>query len=366
MGVFILILASLLALLVVPVIALNETQTRNSCTVTSYSQVDTAVGSCSDIVISGIEVPAGKALDLNLKDGTKITFDGHVKFAYAEWDGPLVHIKGHGITIEGTEGHVLDGQGALYWDGKGSSGKTKPVFIRIETTGGSVANNINLLNCPIWCASIKSSDLIVDGWTIDVADGDKNGGHNTDGFGVQNSTNTVIKNSVVKNQDDCVVVNYGSNLHISNIDCSGSHGLSLSVGQGSTYYMNTVHNVTFSDCNVKSSLNGIHVKTHSDGGEGEITDVTFQNINFSGITRYGINIQEDYANGGSTGTTNNNVPIKNLKMTNVEGTVKGSSSMAVYILCADGGCEDWSWSGVDITGGHKSNSCNFNPSGYTC
>ncbi|KAJ8960363.1 hypothetical protein NQ317_000616, partial [Molorchus minor] len=201
-----------------------------------------------------------------------------------------------------TPGHVIDGEGALYWDGLGGAGTTKPKLLRVETTDGSTITNLNILNCPAWCVSIKSSDLVIDGWTIDVSDGDTQGGHNTDGFDISTSTNILVQNSVVKNQDDCVAVNHGSDMVFSNLQCSGSHGLSLSVGMSKTSYdSNVVSNITFIDCTVTNSQNAIHVKTHKDGAEGAVKDITYQNIKFSDISNYGINIQEDYANGGSTG-----------------------------------------------------------------
>ncbi|KAJ8957033.1 hypothetical protein NQ317_008340 [Molorchus minor] len=307
---------------------LNETSPRASCTVTSYSEVSNALSSCSDIAINDIEVPAGETLNLNLKDGAKLTFNGRITFGHQEWDGPLMAIKGNEITVTGSQGHVIDGEGALYWDGLGGA--------------------------------------VIDGWTIDVSDGDTQGGHNTDGFDISASTNILVQNSVVKNQDDCVAVNQGSDMVFSNLQCSGSHGLSLSVGMSKTSYdANVVSNLTFIDCTVTNSQNAIHVKTHKDAAEGAVKDVTYQNIKFSDISNYGINIQEDYANGGSTGEAIGNIPITNLRMINIEGTV-GSNAMPVYIFCGEGGCSDWTWSEVSVTGGSKDSTCNFTPSGYTC
>lgn len=34
---------------------------------------------------------------------------------------PIV-ISGHSITVTGAEGHVIQGNGAAYWDGQGSNG----------------------------------------------------------------------------------------------------------------------------------------------------------------------------------------------------------------------------------------------------
>lgn len=63
--------------------------------------------------------------------------------------------------------------GALWWDGKGTSGVSKPKFFRIKTTDGSIVKNINILNCPVQCVSINTAtDTVVDNFYIDVSDGD--------------------------------------------------------------------------------------------------------------------------------------------------------------------------------------------------
>ncbi|KAJ8970502.1 hypothetical protein NQ314_001201 [Rhamnusium bicolor] len=125
------------------------------------------------------------------------------------------------------------------------------------------------------------------------------------------------------------------------LTCSGGHGLSLSVGQSTTdSSANTVSNIEFSDCTVTNSRNG--------------------------ITNYGVNVQEDYYNGGSSGTPKGNIPITGLVLKDIKGSMTGSSSMPVYILCGSNGCSNWKWSGISITGSKKANSCNYTPSGFSC
>ncbi|KAJ8940647.1 hypothetical protein NQ318_012730 [Aromia moschata] len=348
------IVAFLACLWVVLASSFNETEPRASCTVTSYSKVAEAVASCSEIVLDGITVPAETTLDIALQDGAELRFQNEIKFEYAAWDGPLIKISGRGITVLGLLGHSLDGQGSKYWDGKGDGGgKAKPKFFRIEATGGSLFQNINLNNCPKHCVTIANSDsLTLTEWNIDVSAGDSQG-KNTDGFDIASSNNIVIENSVVKNQDDCVAVNHGTNMKFSGLTCVGGHGLSLSVGKSKTdASANVVSNIVFTNCTVENSRNGIHVKTHSDAT--------------TGITRYGINIQEDYEEGSSTGNPKGNIPITALTMQNIEGTMAGSDSIPVYILCGTDGCAEWSWSSISITGNDTSNYCNYTPDGFTC
>ncbi|XP_050300104.1 polygalacturonase-like [Anthonomus grandis grandis] len=339
-----------------------------SCTVTSYDNIAAAVSSCTTLTLKDITVPASTTLSLSLKTGTTLTLAGTFKWEYAEWKGPLFEIKGSKVTVKG-DSVTLDGRGAKWWDGKGDKGKKKPKFLRIKTTGGSTLKDIKLLNCPHQCVSINSaSDTTIDNFYLELSAGDTAGGHNTDGFDISSSTGITIENSIVKNQDDCVAVNQGSNMIFKNLTCSGGHGLSLSVGQSSENGSpNTVSNITFSDCTVMKSDNGIHIKTHSDAGTGAVKDVTYKNIKLSGIKKYGINIQEDYENGSSSGTPKGNIPITNLVLNSITGSMTGdSNSMAVYILCGTGGCSNWQWSSISISSAAKTNKCNYTPTGFTC
>ncbi|XP_050512596.1 polygalacturonase [Diabrotica virgifera virgifera] len=345
------------------------TEAQEQCTIREFSQISEVIERCKNITVSNLEVPANVTLDFDLQTGSTLTFEGVTLFKNATWVGPLVRFRGSQIVVQGAKGSFLDGQGALYWDGMGGNGGvTKPYFFQIETTGGSIFRNIHLLNCPHHCVIISSTDLTITGWNIDVSAGDKgNLGHNTDGFDVIYGENIVIENSIVQNQDDCVAINRGKNMLISNLRCYGGHGISLSVGfSHRSYKHNTVHNVTFIDCVVARSENGIHVKTHNDGYLGEIKNVTYKNIEFVDILNYGVNVQQDYANGTSTGNPTNNIPITNLSLINVHGTVKGSHATGVYILCGSAGCIDWNWSEISITGAKRENSCNYVPSGYQC
>ncbi|KAG5876043.1 hypothetical protein JTB14_031570 [Gonioctena quinquepunctata] len=328
----------------------NLTTLGESCTITDYSQVSSVVNSCTNIVVSSIFVPAGKTLELNLRQGTSLTFDGIVKFGFSNWDGPLVQVQGSGITVKGTLGSKIDGEGAKYWDGIGGQGPRKPVLFAMNVNGGNF-ENIHLLNCPERCAAVLGSDLHLNYWNIDVSAGEKdNLGHNTDGFDVVGN-GIEIKNSVVKNQDDCVVVNGGTNMHFRNIRCYGGHGLSLAVGMDKT--SNIVRNITFTQCTLINSGGGIHVKTIKDGGPGVLEDVTYSHITLEGIVEYGIRVHQDYPYNDQKPV--GNVPIRRLTIRDVKGTMNGSFSRSLSVTCASGACSDWSWSDISITDGVEQN-----------
>ncbi|KAH6657882.1 endopolygalacturonase [Truncatella angustata] len=339
----------------------------NACTVTAYADISSAVASCTDIVLSGISAPASSTIDLSaLQTGTTVTFAGTTSFGTtADSDFDPMIISGHDITITGAEGHVIDGNGAAYWDGEGSNGGSdKPDhFIVVKKVYNGKITNLNIQNWPTHCFYISGvQGLEVTGLTLDNSAGDepnsasgtKAAAHNSDGFDISGSDTVTLDNIKVYNQDDCVAVTSGSNVIVSNMYCSGGHGLSIgSIGGKSN---NTVSGVTFSDSVVVNSENACRIKSNS-GTTGTIENVTYQNITMSGITDYGIDVQQDYLNGGPTGEPTNGVTIAGISFIDVTGTTTGDDAYDYYILCGDGSCSDFTFSGVSITGGDES--CNY-------
>ncbi|KAJ5711393.1 CAZyme family GH28 [Penicillium malachiteum] len=295
------------------------------CTFNSAASASASKSSCNTIVLDNIEVPAGETLDLtDLNSGTKVIFNGETTFGYEEWDGPMIEISGSSIVVSGTSNHTINGGGERWWDGEGTNGgKTKPKFFYAHSLDDSTITGLNIKNTPVQAFSVESDNLILNSITIDDSDGDANGGHNTDGFDVGESTGVTISNAVVMNQDDCLAVNSGTD-----------------------------------------SENGIRIKTNS-GATGSVSGVTFSNIQISGITDYGIVFEQDYENGDPTGTPTDGVSITDLTVESVTGTVE-SDATDVYILCASGACSDWTWSDVSVTGGSTSDECENVPSGASC
>ncbi|KAK3672414.1 Polygalacturonase 1 [Recurvomyces mirabilis] len=344
-----------------------EERASTSCTFsgsTGAAAVAKSKTSCSAIVLSSLVVPAGTTLDLTgLKQGTTVTFQGTTTFGYKEWAGPLVSVSGTDISVTGASGAILDGGGAKYWDGQGSNGgKTKPKFFYAHNMiGKSSINSLNIKNTPVQVYSVNGADgLTINGGTIDNSAGDAGGGHNTDCFDVGSITGLTISGITCKNQDDCLAINSGTDITFTGGTCSGGHGLSIgSVGGRSD---NTVSGVTIENSSISNSQNGVRIKTVS-GATGSVKGVTYKNIKLSGITKYGVVIEQDYENGSPTGTPTSGVPITGLTLNGITGSVT-SSATEVQILCA--ACSGWTWSGVSVTGGKKSSSCKGVPSGASC
>ena len=114
-------------------------------------------------------------------------------------------------------------------------------FITVKKmTNNSVISDLHIVNWPVHLFSIQSSsDLLLKNMFFDNRDGeapnDRSNGlaaaHNSDGFGVKESTNVTIRDSTVYNQDDCVAVTSGNKITVDGLNCVGGHGLSIgSVG----------------------------------------------------------------------------------------------------------------------------------------
>lgn len=119
--------------------------------------------------------------------------------------------------------------------------------------GNSIIENLYIQNWPVHLFTITGAvgltiqNLVLNNTAGDApnaASGTLAAAHNSDGFDVSSSSNTIIKNTQVFNQDDCVAVTSGNNITIDGLYCSGGHGLSIgSVGGKSN---NNVTNITVS------------------------------------------------------------------------------------------------------------------------
>ncbi|KAL9094638.1 MAG: hypothetical protein Q9165_003198 [Trypethelium subeluteriae] len=352
----------------------TTTAATTACTVTAYSALASATASCTDLTLENIAVPGGQTLDLSkLKTGSTVRFAGTTTFGYYDWNSDLIDVGGTNITVTAEAGAIIDGNGQSWWDGQGSNGGiAKPDhFIGVKLLGSSVIQDLYIQNYPVHCFSISNSaGLILENITLNNTAGNapnnRSDGlpaaHNTDGFDISGCNNTILRDSSVFNQDDCVAVTSGNGITVSGMYCDGSHGLSIgSIGGKSN---NNVTNVLFENSVIVNSQNGARIKTNYNT-TGYVAGITYQNISVSNISDYGIDIQQDYLNGGPTGTPSNGVIITNVTMTDIHGTAE-SSAKDYYILCGSGSCSDFTFNDINITGG-TNDSCNFEPKGsFTC
>jgi galacturan 1,4-alpha-galacturonidase len=323
-----------------------------ACTFKSYDDIKD-VKSCNPITLQGpFTVPANKKIDLTgLASGTKVDIRGEITFAKGtlDKDNFLITFGGDNLAIDGT-GATLNGNGPEYWDGQGGNGGVpKPKFIRLNGLNGGSFKALKIVGSPIQTFSVKASDFTIDGVTIDNRGTNYDKGHNTDGFDVSGSKSLTIQNVHVYNNDDCLAVNSGTDINFKNNYCSGGHGVSI----GSVKSGDVVDGVTVTNTQIVDSDNGVRIKTYNDADNAHVNNIKYDGITLSGIGKYGIIIQQDYTNSGSTGVPGKNCPITNVVLNNIKGSMKGGE--AEYILC--GNCKEFTFTGISITGASKASNC---------
>ncbi|TVY58277.1 putative endopolygalacturonase D [Lachnellula cervina] len=225
----------------------TSTNTTTPCFCTTYPQIAPAISACPSLTLHNIHAPAHSPIALtSLLPGTIITFSGTTTFGYTP-DSQFrpIQISGSSVSIRGAPGSVIDGGGEMYWDGEGSNGgSAKPgQFMKVQITNHSTMRDLYIRNYPshgINLAGVKDSiiqNIVLNNSLGDAPNNRSNGlsaAHNSDGFNIGNSANLVLRDSKVWNQDDCVVVSDSSNVTVSGMFCSGSHGLSIAGGGSGT------------------------------------------------------------------------------------------------------------------------------------
>ncbi|GAA5951190.1 hypothetical protein JCM10213_003605 [Rhodosporidiobolus nylandii] len=332
---------------------------RCSATISSLDDVSEAI-KCTTININEFTVPAGKTFELKLKEGTVVNVRGDITFGTKNWAGPLVEVSGTDITFNGN-GYKWDGNGAYYWDGKGSNGGvTKPKFFKVKFSGQM--SDVYLYNQPVQGFSVSNpAKLVMDGITVDVEAGASKG-HNTDAFDVSSSKYLTIQNSNIYNQDDCIAINDAENLTFQNNYCSGGHGISI----GSIKTGKNVDGVTIKGNTVVDSQQGLRIKTYSGAEDASVSNVVYDGNTVTNASKYGVVIQQDYTNEGATGKATAGVPIKNVRFSGSTSTVEvGSKAQRVYVLCAKNSCSGFDFSKLKTSGGSAGSATNVQISGYS-
>ncbi|GJJ14618.1 hypothetical protein Clacol_008884 [Clathrus columnatus] len=331
----------------------TEAAKRCTGTISSLDDVSDAV-KCTTVNINAFTVTAGSTFNLDLMDGTTVNLNGNVAFGNKTWAGPLFEISGDSITFNGN-GHTFDGGGPFYWDGQGSNGgveKPRPMM-KIKISG--TFENTKIVNSPAQTFSVSNpGPLTITGITIDNSQGDlpnsqSDGlpaGHNTDGFDVS-TTDLVIENSSVKNQDDCLAINKGSNIVFQGNTCSGGHGISV----GSISSDVTVSGIIIADNTVINNQQALRIKMDSTATGSTVTNITYSGNVGTGLTEFGILIDQSYPD--TLKTPGTGVILSDVSFTGATNTLSvESSATPIAINCGKGACTGtWEWTSLKTSGG---------------
>ncbi|KDE04460.1 hypothetical protein MVLG_05108 [Microbotryum lychnidis-dioicae p1A1 Lamole] len=323
-----------------------------ACTIVSSTDIP-KVQKCKVITIMAFIMPAGQTLMLDVQAGTTINQLGDIIFEHrGPWRGPLMSIYGDSITYNGNN-KKLYCNGQMYWDGMGVTGTTKPGPALSLLITGTVSDLI-IHNSPLNAVVVEANGkTLLSNIFVNNTDGDRMGGHNTDGFNVvQKTRDLTISGCTVINQDDCISITSGQGITISQNTCKNGHGISI----GSIKSNEHVSQVTISQNHVENSQQGYRIKTYSGATRGSVDNITFHGNTGNGLTHYGVVVEQDYTESGPKGPSfaTNGVLISNIRFVGPITTLSmaGDKAQKVYVLCGVNSCiGDWDWSSLKFTRG---------------
>ncbi|KAF8994407.1 family 28 glycoside hydrolase [Cyathus striatus] len=262
-------------------------------------------------------------LDITGCVGCTIQIEGTLKLSDDTdfWNGKkqIIYVNGiNGATITTATGTgVFDGNGVPYWKIFASnSSYARPTMVSINNSKNIAVTKLRFKNAPNVFHDVKGGSTNILYGAVPK---------NTDGFDVGASKYVTIQNVKVTNQDDCVAFKAGADYTtVTDITCSGSHGLSVgSLGKsaGST---DTVTNIYVKGATMINSAKAVGIKLYQGGsshGVAMVRNVTYDTITVQN-SDYAVQIQSCYDS--DTAEDCNNAPsssvIDEVYFKNFKGT----------------------------------------------
>ncbi|KAK2040889.1 exopolygalacturonase [Colletotrichum somersetense] len=255
----------------------------------------------------------GSPLDLTFLEHIDVVITGEIHFAadpyyWAEHSFKFAFqnqsvfwkLGGKDVNIYGdldNDWSVIDGHGQVYWEEiQTNKSLLRPMLFSFEGVQGATMSHLRMRNPPNWFNLIaNSTDVIISDMDLRAIAVNDVEIANSDGWDTYRSDRVVIQNSHIINTDDCVSFKPNStNIVVQNLDCTGSHGMSVgSLGQykGET---DIVENVCVYNTTMAHASDAARIKVwpgietafqtllNGGGGLGRVRNVTydtFRNIN---------------------------------------------------------------------------------------
>ena len=270
---------------------------------------------------------------------------------------------GTNVTLRAGEGGFYNGSGqAWYTQNRNNSNEPgRPISMTFYNSTNLLVDGLRFIQPQFWATFIwQSQNVTLRNIYVNATSDDEWGTVNTDGGDSWNSDNILIENWIVDNGDDCYAAKGNTtNLHVRNVTCHHSSGMTIgSVGQYPTM-PDYVENCTFEDITLINSMDGAYIKTWqgvpSDstgngdaggGGSGYVRNITFRNFN---LTNVGLPIQISQCiyteTGGDCDTSK--MAISNITWSNFTGTSR--YNIAASLFCTSKHpCEGISFEYVNI------------------
>ena len=255
---------------------------------------------------------------------------------------------GNNVTLDGTGGSINGNGQTWYTQNQNNSNEPgRPISITFYNSTNLLVENLRIMQPQFWATFITySKNVTMRNIYITATSNDEWGAVNTDGADTWNSDSILLENWFVQNGDDCIAAKGNTtNLHVRNVTCYQSNGMTIgSVGQ---YLHNPdyVENVLFEDVTLIDSSNAAYIKTWQGvvaektsngdaggGGSGYVRDVKFSNFQ---LTNVGLPIQITqciYSENSANTCDTSNMRISNITWQNFTGTTR--YNVAASLHCA--------------------------------
>ncbi|KAJ7366378.1 glycoside hydrolase family 28 protein [Mycena albidolilacea] len=346
------LLPILLALSSLPAILANapshtvQNVGRASCTLAPLGagkddspQFLTAMQACSTVV-----VPATSTLNISTRlnmtglTNKHLSLQGTLRF---DPNIPYWSTNGFPFTFQTQITFwILGGTNIVAWYDAFASNSSllRPIILTIFQAKNVLVQNIKMLNSPEWFNLVnEGQNVTYSGITINAASTSSHGPSNTDGWDIYRSDNVVIKDSVINNGDDCVSFKVNStNVLVSNLNCTGSHGISVgSLGQFAGMF-DIVENVTSINVRMSNAQNGARIKAWAGSGVGSgiVKNITFINFIESKVDNPVVIDQCYMTSAAACAQFPSNTLIQDVVFTQISGTSTGST--VANLACSPG------------------------------
>ncbi|KAH7099562.1 pectin lyase fold/virulence factor [Auriculariales sp. MPI-PUGE-AT-0066] len=253
-------------------------------------------------------------------------------------------LGGKGIVVDG--GGVIDGNGQFWWDGlTTNSSLVRPIPLTVYQGDGVIIRNITMKQAPFWFNLVHTSKNVVYSDITIRTTSNGNKSSNTDGWDTYRSNRVAIINSDIINSDDCVSFKPNStNILVSNLNCTGSHGISVgSLGQY-PQYIDIVENVTVRNVNLTNASNGVRIKVWAGAnrGSGRVNNILYENTRVNNVDNPLVFDQCYMTNATACAAQAARVDITNVTVRGITGTSSGSAkSLIASLICSPGAvCEN--------------------------
>jgi galacturan 1,4-alpha-galacturonidase len=260
-------------------------------------------------------------------------------------------LGGNNIILDG--GGTLDGSGQAWWDAFAkNSTLLRPITLTVFQGTNVTVSNIRMINGPEWHNLVnEGKNVVYNNISINAVSTSSNGAANTDGWNVYRSDSVQILNSVIVNGDDCVAFKpNATNVLVENLDCTGSHGISVgSLGQYPGIY-DIVENVLAKNVKMTKAQNGARIKVWAgqNVGSGIVKNITFQNFIETSVDNPVVIDQCYETSTADCKSFPSNTLIQDIWFTNITGT--GTKSAVASLACSPGGrCSDINVNDIKLT-----------------